>query len=59
MESKWKVSSQRIGGEKMYIAMRVRNESRPVHGGNVETSGEYSADKESVQALVDRLNGGK
>ena len=39
MESKWKVSSQYIGGEKMYIALRVLDTSQPQHGGNVETKG--------------------
>ena len=41
MKSKWKVSSQYIGGEKMYIALRVLDLSQPQHGGNVETKGNY------------------
>ena len=56
MKSKWKVSSQYINGEKMYIALRIRDISQPQHGGNVETKGEYSTDRTSVQALVDKLN---
>lgn len=58
MESKWKVSSQYIDGEKMYIALRVLDTSLPQHGGNVETSGEYSSNRDAVQDLVDQLNGG-
>ncbi len=56
MKSKWKVSSQYIGGEKMYVAMRILNTSQPQHGGNVETSGGYTTDLDVVQALVDQLN---
>lgn len=56
MKSKWKVSSQYINGEKVYIALRIRDISQPQHGGNVETKGGYSIDRGSVQALVDRLN---
>lgn len=58
MKSKWKVSSQYIGGEKMYIALRVLDLSQPQHGGNVETKGNYSVDRDSVQDLVDQLNRG-
>ncbi len=56
MKSEWKVSSQRIDGEKMYIALRILDTSKPEHGGNVETKGEYSIDRDSVQHLVDELN---
>ncbi len=56
MKPEWKVSSQYIGGEKMYIAMRILDTSQPQHGGNVETRGEYSTDQNAVQALVDMLN---
>lgn len=51
MKSKWKVSSQYINGEKAYIALRILDISQPQHGGNVETKGEYSTDRDSVQAL--------
>lgn len=56
MKSKWEVSNQYIGGEKMYIALRVLDTSQPKHGGNVETKGEYSTDRDSVKNLVDKLN---
>ena len=56
MKSEWKVSSQYIGGERMYIAMRILDTSQPQHGGNVENRGEYSTDRDTVQALVDALN---
>lgn len=58
MDQKWKVSSQYIGGEKMYIAMRILDPMQPQHGGNVETSGGYTTDRDKVQTLVDRLNDG-
>ncbi len=57
MKSEWKVSSQYIGGKKMYIALRVLDISQPQHSGNVETKGEYSTNWNSVQNLVDKLNG--
>lgn len=56
MKSEWKVSNQYIGGEKMFIALRILDTSQPQHGGNVETKGEYSTDLDSVQKLVDELN---
>lgn len=56
MKSEWKVSSQYIGSEKMYVAMRILDISQPQHGGNVETRGTYSANRDVVQALVDALN---
>ena len=56
MKSEWKVSSQYIGSERMYIAMRILDTSQPQHGGNVETRGEYSTARDAVQALVDMLN---
>lgn len=57
MKSEWKVSNQYIGGEKKYIALRVLDTSQPQHSGNVETKGKYSTDRDSVQDLVDKLNG--
>lgn len=57
MKSEWKVSSQYIGGKKMYIALRVLDTTRPQHSGNVETKGKYSANLDIDQGLVDKLNG--
>ncbi len=56
MEQRWKVSSQYLDGRKMYIAMRILDPAQPQHGGNVETRGTYTEDKDMVQGLVDRLN---
>lgn len=42
----------------MYTAMRTLDVLQPEHGGNVETRGGYTADRDRVQALVDRLNDG-
>lgn len=57
--SEWYVSSQVIGGRKMYIATRMLDDNQPEHGGNVERAGEYSGDKESVELLVTKLNEGE
>ena len=35
-KGEWKVMSQYIGSEKMYIVGRQLDESKPLHGGNVE-----------------------
>lgn len=40
----------------MYISMRVLDPAQPQHGGNVETRGSYTKDRDIVQGLVDRLN---
>lgn len=56
MKSKWEVSSQYIGGEKMYIVLRILDISQPQHSGNVETRRKYNSDRNSVQELADKLN---
>lgn len=58
MKSQWKVSNQYINDKRMYIALRILDTSKPQHSGNVETKGEYSTDRNSVQKLVDELNKG-
>ena len=40
-DTKWRVFSNPINGVKMFIAGRVKDPSKPVHGGNVEYRGEY------------------
>lgn len=56
MKSPWKVQSNLIGDEKMYIAYRVKDISQVVHSGNIEHFGEYQKDRAVVEALVEKLN---
>ena len=55
-KGKWRVFSQMIGSEKMYIVGRQLDESKPLHGGNVEYHGGYTDIKEEAQAGADYLN---
>lgn len=55
-KSEWKVFSQMIGSEKMYIVGRQLDESKPLHGGNVAYHGGYTDIKEEAQAGADYLN---
>lgn len=52
----WKVQCNVINGERMYIPYRVRNTDEVVHSGNIEHYGDYTADRDVAQAVVDRLN---
>lgn len=53
---KWKVFSNYINGFKHYIVGRQLDESKPLHGGNVEYHGGYTTNKEEAQAGADFLN---
>jgi len=52
----WRVFSQVIDDRRMYIAGRLRDPAQPLHGGNVEYSGEYATDRDAVEARVEELN---
>jgi len=52
----WKAFSQVLGEERKYIAGRQLDMREPLHAGNVEYSGEYTTDRESVERLCERLN---
>lgn len=54
----WKVQSNVINGETMYIPYRLRDTSGIMHSGNIEHYGEYTKDRKEAQAMVDRLNNG-
>ena len=59
MKSQWEVFSRYIGGKDMYTARRILlDTSQPQPVGEVETRGGYTADRDKVQALVDKLNEG-
>lgn len=57
MSKNWFITSNSICGEKMYIATRLKDPAQPMHGGNVEHSGEYDPDRTKVEAYVAELNG--
>jgi len=52
----WRVFSQVIEDRRIYIAGRLRDPMQPLHGGNVEYSGEYTTDRDAVEARVAELN---
>ena len=52
----WRVFSQVIDDRRIYIAGRLRDPAQPLHGGNVEYSGEYMTDRDTVEARVAELN---
>ena len=55
-KSEWKVSSQYIGAEKVYLVYRLRNTSQVDHSGNREYSGPVFYSKDAAQACADKLN---
>jgi len=54
----WKPYSNHISGMgTVYIAGRQLDITKPLHSGNIEYSGGYSADKEAVDKMCEDLNG--
>lgn len=65
MKSEWRISSNFINDEKMYIAYRLLDENKVDHSGNreyIERSGKpyyrggYTPNRELVERLVTELN---
>lgn len=56
MTSQWRVMSQVIGDRRMYIAGRQLDETKPLHGGNVEYAGVYLENREEAVSRVIALN---
>lgn len=54
--SKWKVTSQYIGEQKMYAVYRNINDSEPDHSGNREYATGYLDSKEQAQRIADYMN---
>lgn len=54
--SKWFVSCNPVGGERLYIVARLRDKNAIQHSGNMEYHGEYSTDKEAQEAVAAKLN---
>lgn len=59
MKSEWRVQSNPVGGEMLYIAMRIRDTSKVVHSGNIEHYGEYTTNREEAEEMVRKLNNGE
>lgn len=58
MKGKWKVSSNCIDGERMYIVYRLRDTSAVDHSGNREYAGEYTYNKAAALLQAEALNNG-
>ena len=56
MPGKWEVMSNWVGSEKMYIVGRRKDESKPLHSGNVEYRGSYTTDRTGCVELARELN---
>lgn len=56
MIGRWSVSSQYIGGEKIFQVYRLRNVNGVDHSGNREYCGGIFYNEESAQAFADKLN---
>lgn len=56
MKSKWKVTSNSIGGRIMYAVFRIRDAGQPEHSGNREYAGGYTERRDEAQDLADKLN---
>ena len=53
---KWRVYSNFINGYKFYIVGRLLDDSKPLHGGNVEYHGGYTDNRLEAEAGADFLN---
>jgi len=58
MMGAWKVLSNSINGKRMYIIGRVLDETKPMHGGNVEYHGGYveESQKEAAEETAIAMN---
>lgn len=56
MKGKWGVIKNIATGDTPYIVGRLLDIKKPMHSGNIEYHGEYSADRAAVEAEAERLN---
>lgn len=56
MHSEWRVTSNFIGGEKMYAVYRLRNINEVDHSGNREYAGGWISNKEAASIVAAGLN---
>jgi hypothetical protein len=54
--SEWKVTSNLIGGEKVYAAYRIRDINEVDHSGNREYAGGWTNNREAAQIVAEQLN---
>lgn len=54
--SRWKVTSNLIGGDKMYAVYRLRDINAVDHSGNREYAGGWTSNREGAQIVADQLN---
>jgi len=56
MKSEWKISSQYLGGKKVYQVYRIKDMRRVDHSGNREYAGRMTSDEHEAMALAEKLN---
>ncbi len=56
MRSEWKISSQYLGGRKVYQVYRIKDMRIVDHSGNREYAGGLTDDEAEAMALAERLN---
>lgn len=56
MKSKWKVTSNYIGGQTMYGVYRIRDTGEVDHSGNREHYGGYLESREEAAVIAEELN---
>lgn len=56
MKSEWKISSQYLGGRKVYQVYRIKDMRIVDHSGNREYAGGLTDDEAEAMALAERLN---
>ena len=56
MKSEWKISSQYLGGRKVYQVYRIKDMRIVDHSGNREYAGGLTDDEAAAMALAEELN---
>lgn len=56
MKSEWKISSQHLGGRKVYQVYRIKDMRIVDHSGNREYAGGLTDDEAEAMALAEKLN---
>ncbi|GHU47286.1 hypothetical protein FACS1894120_5190 [Clostridia bacterium] len=56
MTGQWKIASQDIGGEKRYAVVRVKDTSKPEHGGNREYLTVYTDRRDLCESICEKAS---
>ncbi|WP_315443982.1 hypothetical protein [uncultured Selenomonas sp.] len=56
MKGEWKISSQYLGGRKVYQVYRIKDMRIVDHSGNREYAGGLTNDEAEAMALAEKLN---